>query len=121
MTTLSRLIREWVAKEKAGTHLPDSTGTSLQPRQGRSLKPFFVAVIGVTVVLIAIVMIVLPGSVVVVIAASMAILETEFFGASRAWRQCKGVAAKVRRKSGLVSWLRRAPLRLKPQPFSPQN
>ena len=83
------------------------------------MKRFFTALIGGTVVLIGVAMIILPGPAVVVIPAGFAILATEFIWARRALRQCKGVAAKVRRKSGLSRWLRRA--RLKPQPPAPNQ
>jgi hypothetical protein len=76
------------------------------------MKKLFIALIGGTVFLIGLAMLVLPGPGLPIIAAGLAILATEFLWARRAWRKAKGAAARVRRKSGLRDWLRRAKTRL---------
>ena len=70
------------------------------------MRKFYIALMGGTVLVIGVAMILLPGPAALVIPAGLAILGTEFFWARRALRRCKGVAAKVRRKSGLTAWLR---------------
>jgi hypothetical protein len=65
--------------------------------------------------MIGIAMIILPGPALVVLPAGLAILATEFIWARRALRQCKGVAARVRRKSGMAAWLKRGGPLTKPR------
>jgi len=81
------------------------------------MKKFFIALIGGTVVLLGVLLLVLPGPGLLVIGGGLAILATEFFWARRVWRHAKGTIARVRRKSGLRSWLRgnKAPLKNGPQ------
>ncbi|MFO1511656.1 MAG: PGPGW domain-containing protein [Verrucomicrobiota bacterium] len=71
------------------------------------MKKFFIALIGGTVLLLGLVMIVLPGPGLPIAAAGLAILATEFFWAQHAWRKAKGVLARVRRRTGLGTWLRK--------------
>jgi uncharacterized protein (TIGR02611 family) len=71
------------------------------------MKKFFIALMGGTVVLLGVAMLVLPGPGALVIAGGVAILATEFIWARRAMRKAKGAVARVRRRSGLKSWLRR--------------
>jgi hypothetical protein len=63
------------------------------------MKRFLVALMGGTVLLIGIALLVLPGPAVVVIPVGLAILATEFIWARRALHRCRGMLAKVRRKS----------------------
>jgi len=72
------------------------------------MKKFFIALIGGTVLLLGVAMLALPGPGLLVIAGGIAILATEFIWARRAWRKARGTVARVRRKSGLRDWLRRA-------------
>lgn len=72
------------------------------------MKRFFAALIGGTALLVGLAMLVLPGPGMLVIAGGLAILATEFYWARRALRNAKGAVARVRRKSGLRDWLRRA-------------
>ena len=72
------------------------------------MKRCAIALIGGSVLLIGAALLVLPGPGLPVIAAGFAILATEFFWARRVWRTTRGVAAQVRRKSGLRAWLRGA-------------
>jgi hypothetical protein len=73
----------------------------------RSIKRFFIALIGGTVLLIGVALLMLPGPGLPIIAVALALLATEFLWARRVLRNAKGVAAKVRRWSGLNRWLRR--------------
>jgi len=75
------------------------------------MKKFFIALIGGTVLLLGAAMLVLPGPGMLVVAGGLAILATEFFWARRVLRNAKGAVARVRRKSGLRDWLRRAKAR----------
>ena len=71
------------------------------------MKKFYIALLGGTVVLIGVAMLVLPGPGTLVIAGGLAILATEFIWARRALRKDKGAVAKVRRKSGGLSFFMR--------------
>ncbi|MBP9901054.1 MAG: PGPGW domain-containing protein [Verrucomicrobiota bacterium] len=71
------------------------------------MKKFYIALLGGTVVLIGVAMLVLPGPGTLVIAGGLAILATEFIWARRALRKAKGAVAKVRRKSGGLSFFMR--------------
>ena len=70
------------------------------------MKKFFIALMGGTVLVIGVAMLVLPGPGMLMVAAGLAILATEFVWARRAMRNAKGAVARVRRKSGLLEWLR---------------
>ena len=70
------------------------------------MKKFFIALMGGTVLVIGVAMLVLPGPGILTIAAGLVILATEFVWARRAMRNAKGAVARVRRKSGLLEWLR---------------
>ena len=71
------------------------------------MKKFFIALMGGTVLLVGAALLVLPGPGLPIVAAGLAILATQFLWARRAVRRGKGMAATVRRKSGLKDWLRR--------------
>lgn len=85
------------------------------------MRKLLIALIGGTVVLFGVVLLVLPGPGVLVIAGGLGILATEFLWARRVWRQTKGTAARVRRKSGLRGWLRRNKAPLKNDPSGPES